>query len=255
MIRFAEKKDVHSIIELWDIAFPEEPDFNKYFFKNVFDCKSTLIMVRDNELLSMAQMIPYEIKGAGKATYIYGAATNPKYRKQGLMSELLKKSFEIDIEKGVSASILIPANKQLFDYYGRLGYERAFYVIREIYKAGKDIDNIKEVQYCHIPRLMSLYNGEIIRTEAYWKTQINMYKALGGKIFIYNNAYAVVSDKVEELMYSDERDKEVLLNSVCRYLKCDEVEITVRGEKIPLGMIKKHRKFNMDKGYMNLMYN
>ena len=31
MIRFAEKKDIPYIKELWDIAFGEEPDFNKYF--------------------------------------------------------------------------------------------------------------------------------------------------------------------------------------------------------------------------------
>ena len=37
MIRFAEKKDIPYIKELWDIAFGEEPDFNKYFFDNFFN--------------------------------------------------------------------------------------------------------------------------------------------------------------------------------------------------------------------------
>ena len=92
MIRFAYENDVRLIRELWDIAFPEEPDFNSYFFENIFDHRNTLINIRDNELLAMTQMMPYEIKNMGKVTYIYGAATNPKYRKQGLMSELLKKN-------------------------------------------------------------------------------------------------------------------------------------------------------------------
>lgn len=170
MIRFAEKKDVKSIRELWDIAFPEEPDFNDYFFDNIFDYSSTLLLIKNNEIASMAQMIPYEISGIGKVTYIYGAATNPKHRKQGLMSQLLEKSFEIDIEKGRSASILIPANKPLFDFYGRLGYETAFYINKAVYSKGDVTADIKEAEYEDISRLMAIYKGDVIRNERYWKT-------------------------------------------------------------------------------------
>lgn len=82
-----------------------------------------------------------------------------------------------------------------------------------------------------------------------------MYKALGGKVFLYNNAYAVVSDKVEEIMYADEKDRDILLNFVCGYLKCDSVDVTLMGDNMAFGMIKKHRKFKINKLYMNLMYN
>lgn len=255
MIRFAYKEDVNEIRSLWNTAFPEEPDFNDYFFDNIFDYSNTLVIFKDERIVSMAQMMPYDLKGAGRVTYIYGAATDPKYRKQGLMSELLKKSFEIDIEKGRAASILIPANKPLFDFYKCLGYETCFYVSKETYKAGGSTAEIKEAEYKDIPKLMSLYTGDVLRNEEYWITQLDMYKALGGKVFLYNNAYAVVSDKVEEIMCTDEGDKNVLLNSVCRFLGVNEVEITVKGEDIPFGMIKKHINFDIDGLYMSLMYN
>lgn len=255
MIGFADKNDVKAIKELWDIVFPEEPDFNEYYFNNIFDYNNTLIMTEDNELISMAQMLPYEINNIGSVTYIYGAATNPKYRNQGLMSELLKKSFEIDCSRGVIASILIPANKPLFDFYKKLGYETTFYVKKEMYIASGCIAEIKEAEYSDISRLMCLYNGDIIRNKEYWKIQLDMYRALGGKIFLYNDAYAVVSDKVEEIMYSDDKDRDILLNSVCNYLNCKEVEVITEGCNTPLGMIRKHKKFNADRLYMNLMYN
>lgn len=256
MIRFADKNDVRSIRKLWDIAFPEEPDFNEYFFSKIFDYNNTLILIKNNELASMAQMIPYEIRGIGKVTYIYGAATNPKYRKQGLMSQLLEKSFEIDIEKGRSASILIPANKPLFDFYGRLGYETAFYINRVVYNKDDDgIAEIKEAGYEDISRLMAIYEGDVIRSERYWKIQLDMYKILGGKVFLYNNAYAVVSDKVEEIMYADEKDRDILLNFVCSYLKCDSLDVISMGSNVPIGMIKKHKEIELNKLYMNLMYN
>ncbi len=255
MIRFAYENDVRLIRELWDIAFPEEPDFNGYFFENIFDYRNTLINIKDNELLAMAQMMLHEIKNRGKVTYIYGAATNPKYRNQGLMSELLKKSFEIDKEKGIKASVLIPANKSLFDFYERLGYERAFYCHREILKKDSMAEMAREACYEDIPLLMNIYRGDIIRSFDYWKVQIDMYKALGGKIFIYKNAYAVVSDKIEEIMYSSQEEKACLVDFVCNYLKSDSVEVTEKGEDLPLGMIKKHEDFETGKMYMNLMFN
>lgn len=255
MIRFADKNDVKEIRELWDVVFPEEPDFNEYYFNNIFDYKNTLIMAEDNELMSMVQMLPYEINNIGSVTYIYGAATNQKYRKQGLMSELLKKSFEIDRSREVIASILIPANKPLFDFYKKLGYEPLFYVEKETYIANGYTADIREAEYSDISRLMRLYNGDIIRNEEYWKIQLDMYRTLGGKFFIYNDAYAVVSDKVEEIMYDNDKDRDIILNSVCNYLKCKEIEVITKGYSTPLGMMRKHKNFNADKLYMNLMYN
>lgn len=255
MIRFAEKDDVKAIRELWDSVFYEEPDFNEYYFKNIFDYNNTLIMIEENELMSMLQMLPYEINNIGSVTYIYGAATNPKYRKQGLMSELIKKSFEIDCSREIMASILIPANKPLFEFYEGLGYETVFYADRTLYNKGGDTAEIKEAEYEDIKRLTDIYKGDVVRSEEYWKIQLDMYKALGGKIFIYNNAYAVVSDKVEEIMFINENDRNILLNSICEYLKCGSVEVTSMGSNIPVGMIRKHKCFNADKLYMNLVYN
>ena len=253
MIRFANKNDVKGIEELWNIAFPEEPDFNKYFFENIFDYTNTLVMLKDNVIVSMAQMMPYEIKDIGKVTYIYGAATNPFYRKQGLMSELLKRSFIIDTQNNVKASILIPANKSLFDFYSKLGYETGFYVNKYVHKQGSEKAQLNEDW--DIKKLSEIYTGDVVRSEYYWQTQINMYRALGGKIFVYNNAYAVVSDKVEEIMYDSKKDRDILLNSICDYLKCQCVEVVEKGCSLPLGMIKKYSEFNSEKLYMNLMYN
>lgn len=255
MIRFADKADIDNIKKLWDIVFPEEPEFNEYFFDNIFDYKNTLVMTNNKELLAMVQMIPYEIKGLGKTTYIYGAATNPKYRKKGFMSELLKQSFKIDAYNGVSSSILIPANRPLFEFYKRFGYETVFYVNKYIHSFYNKTADIKEADYGDIDALMDIYSGDIIRSLEYWKIQIDMYKKLGGKVFIYNTSYAVVSDKVEEIMYSKKEDKDILLNSICKYLKCGEVEVLEKGSDIPMGMLKKHNEFNIDKLYMNLMYN
>lgn len=254
MIRFANENDIENIKGLWDICFPEEPDFNKYFFANIFDVNKALIYEKENKLISMIQMLPYEIKGIGKVTYIYGAATSPQYRNKGYMRELLEGSYRIDKKHKRKASILIPANKELFDFYKKLGYENAFYIGEGVYTRNGDEGDISEVKYKDISKLMNLYTGDIVRKRSYWKMYIDMYNALGGKIFIRKDAYAVVTDRVEEIMYSTDEGKNKLLNAVCSYLGKDTVDVVEKGYE-PFGMIKKYKEIDTDNMYMNLMLN
>ncbi len=254
MIRFAKKEDIENIIKLWDVCFPEEPDFNKYFFENIFRYRNTLILEENGDILSMAQMMPCSIKNLGKATYIYGACTTPEHRSKGLMKKLLEKSFAVDKRRGNTASVLIPANKELFEFYAKLGYETAFYIGEGIYTANGDDGSYKEAEYKDIPKLMNLYTGDIERNRSYWKTYIDMYKALGGKILLRKDAYAVVSDRVEEIMYSTDEGKNKLLNSICGYLEKDTVRVREKGN-IPFGMIKKYSDTATENMYMNLMFN
>ncbi len=254
MIRFAEEKDRNKIITLWDICFPEEPDFNKYFFDNIFDIKKTLVYEKDKELVSMAQLLPYEIKGIGKVTYIYGAATAPSHRRKGYMKELLEYSFKLDKRHKRAASILIPANKELFGFYEGLGYKTAFYICEGVYTPNGLTGSYNEASYKDITKLMNLYTGNIERKRSYWKMYIDMYKALGGKIFIRKDAYAVVTDRVEEIMYSSDEGKNRLLNAVCEYLGKDTVRVVEKGFE-PFGMIKKYKEFDVGNMYMNLMLN
>ncbi len=255
MINFAEKSDAEAIRRLWDIAFGEDKDFNNYFFENIFDFRNTLILKENGRLLSMAQMIPCVIKGLGKATYIYGAATHPDHRKKGLMTELLKASFDIDIKNGVIASILIPAEKHLFDYYKKIGYKTAFYISRNTHKMRSADALARKASYEDIPIISAIYSGDIERDEDYWKTQMDMIRALGGEVFLSGNAYAFVYENAEEIMYKDEEDKNALLDFICAYLRKDSVEYAERGKDIPFGMLRAHTPINADDLYMNMLYN
>ena len=64
MIRFAEKKDIPYIKELWDISFGEEPDFKKYFFDKFLKYEDTLLYIEEKPV-AMLQMMPYTLN-AGK---------------------------------------------------------------------------------------------------------------------------------------------------------------------------------------------
>lgn len=254
MIRFAENEDTEKIKNLWNVCFPEDMDFNRYFFENIFSCKNTLLLEEEGNLLSMAQMLPYEIKNTGKVTYIYGACTAPEHRNKGHMRRLLEKSFSIDKKRRKAASILIPANKELFSFYEKLGYETSFYIGEGVYTPNGDSGVCERAGYKDIPKLMNLYTGDIVRKTGYWKMYIDMYNALGGNIFIRKDAYAFVTDRVEEIMYSSDEGKNKLLNAICEYLNKNTVKVIEKGNE-PFGMIKKYKPFDTENMYMNMMLN
>lgn len=255
MIEFAVKNDTEQIITLWNTAFPEEPDFNAWFFKAYFKAENCLVLREDGIIKAMAQLLPYEIKGIGKASYIYGAATHPMYRKQGLMTKLLRQSFEIDKERGFAASILIPQGRELFDFYAKIGYKTCFYVKKAAVES-TDITlfSLREAQYADIEFMDRLYRADrdnyIVRDEKYWQTQLDMFKALGGSVYILlegdkPRGYAFVSDGLIQESFGD-------CNGLASLLGLDEY--TTCGVETPFGMAYAYEE-PLPEMYMNLMFN
>lgn len=259
MIKLADKNDANAIRELWNIAFGEDRAFNDYFFDNIFKCENTLIMCENNKLISMAQMLPFNIKNIGDVTYIYGAATNPLERGKGYMKTLLEKSFEIDKKLGRCASILIPASESLFCYYSKIGYKTGFYADIQKYIMTDNIAfDFREADYGDINAMQNLYRGDVTRDYDYFKKQMDMFKSLGANVFVLCDgnvvAYAFVWDDIVEIMCSKEVYKPIFINHIMKYYDRDSIKATSIGNK-PFGMIKYHidgGKYNM---YMNLMYN
>lgn len=131
MIRFAEQRDLPAIYSLWETCFPDEGGFNGYFFSHLYEPQHTLLLMQENTLCAMLQMLPYTLSVNGELreiTYIYGVCTHPSHRRRGYAAELLERSFALDKEKKRAASILIPAEEWLFEFYRPFGYTETFYL-------------------------------------------------------------------------------------------------------------------------------
>lgn len=255
-INFADTSDSAAIRLLWDIAFGEERDFNDYFFKNFFDPQKTLVCKINGELAAMTQMLDYCIPSLGAVTYIYGAATLPALRGRGIMTRLLEESFKTDIKNNKAGSVLIPANKGLFDFYARLGYKKAFFVKNAVYAAGHA--DIAPVGINDAGFLNSIYDSSLqniphpIRTAEYWTQQIKMFNALGGFAYRTDTAYAFgFPDGIQELMGEN---KGILAAGIAKRLNKTEISASEQGYDTPFGMLKPYNK-NFDKMYFNLMFN
>ena len=150
MIRFAEQRDLPAIYSLWETCFPDEGGFNGYFFSHLYEPQHTLLLMQKNTLCAMLQMLPYTLSVNGeprKITYIYGVCTHPSHRRRGYAAELLERSFALDKEKNRAASILIPAEKWLFEFYRPFGYTETFYLSRR--------SLTRTAGECELPRRLS----------------------------------------------------------------------------------------------------
>ena len=125
----------------------------------------------------MVQMLPYRMTVGGvsrEVTYIYGACTDPAHRRKGYMARLLERSFELDRQGGRIASVLIPAEKWLFDFYKPFGYEPFFHISRrEITRTAGESEAPRRLTSADVPALAALYDKlvpkcRIERDIAYW---------------------------------------------------------------------------------------
>lgn len=241
MIRIATKDDTASIIQMWYQSFNDEKEFTDYFFENIYDYKNSIVFEDNGTVLSTLQRIPFYIENSGKSTYIYGACTLPIHRGKGYMNKLLHCCEELDIKEKIKSSILIPQNESLFKFYKKFGYEPSFYLRKENFKLS-DIYNSYEFATATISdadKIKNLYQSTlknenyIYRKEDYIKSQIEMFKSLGGEVFLLyeNNAlkgYAFVwkdvKPSIAELLCIEKNYENILSNQIMQYYNVDNID-------------------------------
>lgn len=296
MIRFAKECDIDRIIELWTESFGYD-EFAAWFFENIFDIENVLVYEvweEDSEqVVAMLQRIPYIIKDFGEVTYIYGACTDLKYRKRGIMGKLLAYSEAIDVADGKEAIFLVPENEKLFSFYEKKGYDEYFYKylrenverpIVDLEKNKKYHINIEEIEmntfdkeakdsyYNRISdKMLELYNiiniGKqyIIRNNDYFIKQINMHLSSKGKVCLfYKNkdiigyAFGYIEDeiyKISELVVDDDAYNDVISLLRDKYSNINVLNNLDGTVKIKYGCIKLLRKMlNINKIIINLVY-
>lgn len=276
MLRKANNNDLPQIIKLWNVSFPEDENFTKWFFENYFNIEYTIVYEDNGVVVSMLQMLPHEIKNLGKVSYIFGACTLPEYRGKGIMAELIAYSEKLDRQKDLKASILIPQEESLFNFYARFGYEPHFYISQKEFSKQDNITHDFKLTICtknDIQELNALYENTLlntdylIRDEHYWKAQIKMFKELNGNVFCLKNennllGYAFVwsgSDiGVQELVGVNEEAENILANEILKHYNVSNLKAFLLNQSPSqkLGCIKLYESYETNKSLiMNLMFN
>ena len=106
---------------LWDKCFSEEDQrFVDFYFEKRYNEQDNIHIDKDGKVVSVMQLISYPFSYYGKTigcSYLSGCCTDPEYRSQGLMNDLIIKALNQAKNNGACFAALIPASESLFNYY------------------------------------------------------------------------------------------------------------------------------------------
>jgi ribosomal protein S18 acetylase RimI-like enzyme len=131
-----KSKKKKQIRHLWEAVFDDSDRFIQLYFKQVYRDENALVVEKDGSIVSALQILPYTMTFCGKeitVAYISGACTLPTEQGKGWMSELLHQAFDEMKKRKIALSVLIPAEKSLFNYYRSYGYTETFEYSLKIY--------------------------------------------------------------------------------------------------------------------------
>ena len=122
MIEFAGIEDKKELQSLWQMTFLEDSKVIENFFENIFSSVVTPVIRINNEIASSLFLLDCSI-GSYKGKCVYCAMTKYSERGKGYMKKLLDFSYDYCINNGYDFLFLVPAEKSLFDYYKKCGFQ------------------------------------------------------------------------------------------------------------------------------------
>ena len=130
-------EDREGISRLWREVFGDPEEYVALFFNRCWRPEDTLLWREGNQIAAMLFLLPCCLSFPGEREapgyYVYAVATGKPYRGRGLSSLLLEEAARLSRERGRRFLTLVPAEKSLFDFYGRRGYEIQGWVRRLAY--------------------------------------------------------------------------------------------------------------------------
>ena len=107
---------------LWEEIFTEDtPKFLDYYY-SVKAKDNEIYVIEDNgEIVSMLHLNPYEMRVKDKiyqTHYIVAVATDERYRKRGLMRQLLNHAMQVMVDRGEPFTFLMPASEAIYKPFG-----------------------------------------------------------------------------------------------------------------------------------------
>lgn len=239
MIRFADEKDIPQLKEIWHISFGDSKEYIDMFMEHQFKGARTVVYEEDNKILSMFFLFRCDFSIIGKnhpSFYLYAAATLPQYRGEGIMGKMLEFSKSYAAEKNFDFIILSPAEKSLYDYYGRFGFKQCFksqkitLVLKNEY-APNFIENDFE-------KMLTLRNAAVKRTdgvlwdEGFFRYAIYENGYTRGKTISTKECYGIYFREDDHIIFKEligENAKKILdfALSVCKEENVNSAQIAV----------------------------
>ncbi len=281
MISFGKQEYVSSLMEMWRLSFPNDPEkFVQFYFSDIYTNENTLVYLKNNKPAASLQILPYSIqidKQIYQTGYISGAMTHPDYRGEGLMSQLLNQAFEVMKERKHTFSFLIPQEEWLQSYYARFGYQKSFLTKESISLTPQH--HYEETRQNNLNIYTSFDHLDL---DAFYVTYISFLKEkshvvlktkeqvqwiledlfLGDGVLFTNNdglAFTILQDQqviVKEIFYDNKETQAAILDTIAKTYPEKEIILLNAGNNRSYyaGMVKSFNNIALpDDTYMSLM--
>ncbi len=131
-IRSAKKGEMVRQKEIWKLCFGDKDSYIDFYYAHRYKEDETLLLLQDGEISAMLTLMPVKVIAPDNRSFdavmLYAIATHPQYQNKGFATQLLDFSNRYLRSKNITLSILVPAEKQLFDFYRKQGYQDGFYL-------------------------------------------------------------------------------------------------------------------------------
>lgn len=119
-LRELEASERQQTRHLWEQIFTED---TKHFLDYYYDVKTRdnqVFVVEDSDIIAMLHLNPYEVRIEDciqKLHYIVAVATDERYRRRGIMGQLLKHVFRVMYDRKEPFTFLMPAAEAIYYPY------------------------------------------------------------------------------------------------------------------------------------------
>ncbi len=208
-IRTAMPEERDALYELWAEVFEEDLVWLDRFFATRYDPSHILVATVDGVLASALHALPATYIQDNReypCSYIVGAATDPAYRRQGLMGRLLSA-----VQKSSTTPVtLFPAVRHFYEANGYITTSSllSFNLTNQESSSIAALDPLPSWDFFDtLYRTCFAQEGFLVRDAIAWEFLITGYKTLATE-----GAYAFIKDGVAiEAVASDEQAAGALL--------------------------------------------
>lgn len=108
--------------KLWEEIFTEDTtEFLDYYYSVKIRDNEIYVIEDDDEIVSMLHLNPYKMRVGNQICqthYVVAVATDERYRKQGLMRQLLNHAMQVMTDRGEPFTFLMPASEEIYKPFG-----------------------------------------------------------------------------------------------------------------------------------------
>lgn len=228
--------DQKRIIQLWRESFSDEDELSThYYFKYLYNKEHTYVLRQSNRILSVVQIVPFEIENRQDCYFILGVCTDQYYQNQGLMKMLMNYVLNIYIDKYIYLQAYHPEIYESFGFHASHFHQIVKLDKKELYQ--DDILIVspeKSLLKAYYEAFTSKYREYRIRNEIYWELLLKRCEAFHDQIVCFKNRGYIIYHETEENIYVSEciylsqDDLKHMLNYFYNYQKTVKIECDLK---------------------------